>query len=668
MTTTTGCTFSSLTSSVFFGGKQHRLLDVKSTNFNRRHQGRTGTQITAMGKKSARKGKAAAPAPPSPSNTTGGGGDAAAPGGGGGAAAKKQNQSMKSGGSKGVSEGSAYQTETRKIILSLNKVRKVTPQGKELIKNINLGMYLGAKIGILGANGAGKSTLMRILAGQDTAFDGDIYLDDGIKIGYLEQEPELDAGETVGENVDAGVAAIKAEITEFEQISVDMANPDADIDKLMKRMTQLQDKLDASNAWEIDRTVDRAMDALRVPPREALVKNLSGGERRRVALCRLLLADPDILLLDEPTNHLDAQSVAWLEQFLAQFRGTVVAITHDRYFLDNVAGWILELDRGEGIPFEGNYTTWLESKANRLDMEDKKASSMDKALKQELEWVRKNAKGQQKKGKARLRAYDELCAASAEYTKREGMDSITIPTAPRLGDVVLTCEGLTKGFDTRGLLIDNFTATIPPGSIVGIVGGNGAGKTTLFRMIVGEDKPDAGSCAVGETVKLMYVDQSRDSLDPSKSVFEELTGGADEVNLGGKAVNSRAYCSWYNFKSSDQQKKVGDLSGGERNRLQLARVLTSGGNCLLLDEPTNDLDVATLRALEEALLSWNGCAFVISHDRWFLNKIATHIVAFEGDSQVTFYQGSYDEYEAHRIERMGGEAPKPLKYRPLVNV
>jgi len=666
----TGSTFSSLTSSVFFGaGGQGRGGKLKS-NFNNRRQKHGAMQITAMGKKSARKGKAAAPAgPPSPSNT--GGGDAAAPGGGGGgggAAAKKQNQSMKSGGSKGVSEGSAYQTETRKIILSLNKVRKVTPQGKELIKNINLGMYLGAKIGILGANGAGKSTLMRILAGQDTAFDGDIYLDDGIKIGYLEQEPELDAGETVGENVDAGVAAIKAEITEFEQISVDMANPDADIDKLMKRMTQLQDKLDASNAWEIDRTVDRAMDALRVPPREALVKNLSGGERRRVALCRLLLADPDILLLDEPTNHLDAQSVAWLEQFLAQFRGTVVAITHDRYFLDNVAGWILELDRGEGIPFEGNYTTWLESKANRLDMEDKKASSMDKALKQELEWVRKNAKGQQKKGKARLRAYDELCAASAEYTKREGMDSITIPTAPRLGDVVLTCEGLTKGFDTRGLLIDNFTATIPPGSIVGIVGGNGAGKTTLFRMIVGEDKPDAGSCAVGETVKLMYVDQSRDSLDPSKSVFEELTGGADEVNLGGKAVNSRAYCSWYNFKSSDQQKKVGDLSGGERNRLQLARVLTSGGNCLLLDEPTNDLDVATLRALEEALLSWNGCAFVISHDRWFLNKIATHIVAFEGDSQVTFYQGSYDEYEAHRIERMGGEAPKPLKYRPLVNV
>jgi ATP-binding cassette ChvD family protein len=670
MTTMTGSTFSSLTSSVFFGaGGQGRGGKLKS-NFNNRRQKHGAMQITAMGKKSARKGKAAAPAgPPSPSNT--GGGDAAAPGGGGGgggAAAKKQNQSMKSGGSKGVSEGSAYQTETRKIILSLNKVRKVTPQGKELIKNINLGMYLGAKIGILGANGAGKSTLMRILAGQDTAFDGDIYLDDGIKIGYLEQEPELDAGETVGENVDAGVAAIKAEITEFEQISVDMANPDADIDKLMKRMTQLQDKLDASNAWEIDRTVDRAMDALRVPPREALVKNLSGGERRRVALCRLLLADPDILLLDEPTNHLDAQSVAWLEQFLAQFRGTVVAITHDRYFLDNVAGWILELDRGEGIPFEGNYTTWLESKANRLDMEDKKASSMDKALKQELEWVRKNAKGQQKKGKARLRAYDELCAASAEYTKREGMDSITIPTAPRLGDVVLTCEGLTKGFDTRGLLIDNFTATIPPGSIVGIVGGNGAGKTTLFRMIVGEDKPDAGSCAVGETVKLMYVDQSRDSLDPSKSVFEELTGGADEVNLGGKAVNSRAYCSWYNFKSSDQQKKVGDLSGGERNRLQLARVLTSGGNCLLLDEPTNDLDVATLRALEEALLSWNGCAFVISHDRWFLNKIATHIVAFEGDSQVTFYQGSYDEYEAHRIERMGGEAPKPLKYRPLVNV
>ena len=646
------------------GGGRKLLVASRRRQQN---QQRKLQQITAMGKKSARKGKSAAPPPPPSGGGSGGGG-----GGGGdakpaGAAAKRQNQSMKSGGSKNVSEGSAYQTETRKIILSLNKVRKVTPQGKELIKNINLGMYLGAKIGILGANGAGKSTLMKILAGKDTAFDGDIYLDDGIKIGYLPQEPELDAGETVGENVDAGVAAIKAEIAEFEQISVDMANPDADIDKLMKRMTQLQDKLDASNAWEIDRTVDRAMDALRVPPREALVKNLSGGERRRVAICRLLLADPDILLLDEPTNHLDAQSVAWLEQFLAQFRGTVVAITHDRYFLDNVAGWILELDRGEGIPFEGNYTSWLESKANRLDMEDKKASSMDKALKQELEWVRKNAKGQQKKGKARLRAYEELCAASAEYTKREGMDSITIPTAPRLGDIVLTCEGLTKGFDTRGLLIDNFSATIPPGSIVGIVGGNGAGKTTLFRMIVGEDQPDAGSCKVGETVKLMYVDQSRDSLNPSKSVFEELTGGADEVNLGGKTVNSRAYCSWYNFKSSDQQKKVGDLSGGERNRLQLARVLTSGGNCLLLDEPTNDLDVATLRALEEALLSWNGCAFVISHDRWFLNKIATHIIAFEGDSQVTFYQGSYDEYEAHRIERMGGEAPKPLKYRPLVN-
>ena len=631
-------------------------------------------QITAMGKKSARKGKAAAPAPPSPSNTTGGGGDAAAPGGGGGggggAAAKKQNQSMKSGGSKGVSEGSAYQTETRKIILSLNKVRKVTPQGKELIKKHQFGDVF-----------RGENRDIRRERRREVDVDADFSrarhrVRRRHLFGRRHKNRLLGAGARVGRRGDGRgergrrgvVAAIKAEITEFEQISVDMANPDADIDKLMKRMTQLQDKLDASNAWEIDRTVDRAMDALRVPPREALVKNLSGGERRRVALCRLLLADPDILLLDEPTNHLDAQSVAWLEQFLAQFRGTVVAITHDRYFLDNVAGWILELDRGEGIPFEGNYTTWLESKANRLDMEDKKASSMDKALKQELEWVRKNAKGQQKKGKARLRAYDELCAASAEYTKREGMDSITIPTAPRLGDVVLTCEGLTKGFDTRGLLIDNFTATIPPGSIVGIVGGNGAGKTTLFRMIVGEDKPDAGSCAVGETVKLMYVDQSRDSLDPSKSVFEELTGGADEVNLGGKAVNSRAYCSWYNFKSSDQQKKVGDLSGGERNRLQLARVLTSGGNCLLLDEPTNDLDVATLRALEEALLSWNGCAFVISHDRWFLNKIATHIVAFEGDSQVTFYQGSYDEYEAHRIERMGGEAPKPLKYRPLVNV
>jgi energy-dependent translational throttle protein EttA len=620
--------------------------------------------VIMNGKKSQRKGGAPTTTTTTTNTPTPSSGNSSSSSNG---SAAQQNQRMKSGGSKQVSEGSAYQTETRKIILSLSKVRKVTPQGKELIKNINLGMYLGAKIGILGANGSGKSTLMKILAGKDKAFDGDIYLDEGIKIGYLSQEPELDAGETVGENVDAGVAQIKKEIEEFEQISVDMGAPDANMDKLMKRMTQLQDKLDASNAWEIDRTVERAMDALRCPPRNALIKNLSGGERRRVAICRLLLADPDILLLDEPTNHLDAQSVAWLEQFLAQFRGTVVAVTHDRYFLDNVAGWILELDRGEGIPFEGNYTKWLESKATRLDMEDKKVSSMDRALKQELEWVRKNAKGQQKKGKARLRQYEELCTASAEYTKREGMDSITIPTAPRLGDVVLTCDKLSKGYDSRGLLIDKFTATIPPGSIVGIVGGNGAGKTTLFRMIVGEDKPDGGSCTVGETVKLMYVDQSRDSLDGNKTVFEELSGGAEEVNLGGRSVNARAYCSWYNFKSADQQKKVGDLSGGERNRLQLARVLTSGGNCLLLDEPTNDLDVATLRALEEALLSWNGCAFVISHDRWFLNKIATHIIAFEGDSQLTFYEGSYDEYEAYRILRMGGEAPKPLKYRPLVN-
>jgi len=427
----------------------------------------------------------------------------------------------------------------------------------------------------------------------------------------------------------------------------------------------LQNKLDASNAWELERTVARAMDALRCPPGDALVKNLSGGERRRVAICRLLLSQPDILLLDEPTNHLDAQSVAWLEQFLATFKGTVVAITHDRYFLDNVAGWILELDRGEGIPFEGNYSSWLESKSKRLEAENKKKSSLDRQIEQELEWVRSNAKGQVKKGKARLRAYEELCEAAAKFQARQDLDSITIPAAPRLGDVVITAENLQKGYPGRGLLIDNLSCNIPPGSVVGIVGGNGAGKTTLFKMVTGQETPDGGNLTVGETVKLMYVDQSRDSLDPEKTVFDTLSGGAEEINLGTRQVNARAYCSWYNFKSADQQKKVGMLSGGERNRLQLARTLTSGGNCLLLDEPTNDLDVATLRCLEDAIETWNGTTICISHDRWFLNKIATHILAYEGDSNVVFFEGSYDEYEAHRLERMGGEEPKPLKFRPM---
>ena len=584
-------------------------------------------------------------------------------GGGGGGAKTGGNQGHKSPGK--VKEGSAYQTETRKIILSLGKVRKVTPNGKELIKNINLGMYLGAKIGILGANGAGKSTLMKILAGVDKDFDGEIFLDDGIKVGYLPQEPPLDDGETVMENIEVGVAAVKADIDEYNKISMEMAEPDCDMDRLMARMDQLQTKLDASNAWEIDRTVERAMDALRCPPGDAKVKNLSGGERRRVAICRLLLSQPDILLLDEPTNHLDAQSVAWLEQFLATFPGTVVAITHDRYFLDNVAGWILELDRGQGIPFEGNYSSWLESKSRRLEAESKKQDSLSRTINQELEWVRKNAKGQQKKGKARLRAYEELCEAANQFTARAELDSITIPAAPRLGSTVIDVEGVTKGYDSRGLLIEDLNCMIPPGAVVGIVGANGAGKTTLFKMITGVDKPDAGEVVVGETVKLMYVDQDRGSLDDNKTVFEELSGGAEEISLGTRTVNSRAYCSWYNFKSADQQKKVGTLSGGERNRLQLAKTLTSGGNVLMLDEPTNDLDVTTLRALEEAIMSWNGVTMCISHDRWFLNKIATHILAYEGDSKVTFFAGSYDEYEEHRKERMGGAEPAPIKYKPM---
>ena len=610
----------------------------------RRLSARRGDLCVRAGKKDKRK--------------SGGGG-----GGGGGGAKTGGNQGHKSPGK--VKEGSAYQTETRKIILSLGKVRKVTPNGKELIKNINLGMYLGAKIGILGANGAGKSTLMKILAGVDKDFDGEIYLDDGIKVGYLPQEPPLDDGETVMENIEVGVAAVKADLAEYNDISMQMAEPDCDMDKLMARMDALQTKLDASNAWEIDRTVSRAMDALRCPPGDALVANLSGGERRRVAICRLLLAQPDILLLDEPTNHLDAQSVAWLEQFLATFPGTVVAITHDRYFLDNVAGWILELDRGQGIPFEGNYSSWLDSKSKRLEAEGKKQDSLQRTINQELEWVRSNAKGQQKKGKARLRAYEELCDAANAFTARAELDSITIPAAPRLGSEVITVSGVSKGYEGRGLLIEGLDCIIPAGAVVGIVGANGAGKTTLFKMITGVDAPDAGTVTVGETVKLMYVDQDRGSLNADKTVFEELSGGAEEISLGSRTVNARAYCSWYNFKSSDQQKKVGDLSGGERNRLQLAKTLTSGGNVLMLDEPTNDLDVTTLRALEEAVMSWNGVTMCISHDRWFLNKIATHILAYEGDSKVTFFAGSYDEYEEHRKERMGGAEPAPIKYKPM---
>ena len=579
-------------------------------------------------------------------------------GGGGGGGGPK----LKSPGE--VASGSAYQMETRKIILSLSKVTKRTPQGKELLKDVSLGMYLGAKIGVLGANGAGKSTLMKILAGVDTAFDGELRLEDGIKVGYLSQEPVLDDGATVMENIQAGVQAVQAELAEFEQLAVEMAEPDCDMDALLARMDVLQAKLDASNAWELDRLVERAMDALRTPPGDALVANLSGGERRRVAICRLLLQAPDILLLDEPTNHLDAESVAWLETFLATFPGTVVAVTHDRYFLDNVAGWILELDRGKGVPFEGNYSGWLESKSARLESEGKRQDSLLRTIKAEAEWASKQAKGQQKKGKARLARYEELCDRAAQFTARATLDSITIPAAPRLGGQVVEAQGLTKGYGSR-LLIDDLSLSIPPGAVVGIVGANGAGKTTLFRLLAREEDPDAGVLTVGDTVKLMYVDQSRDSLNAGNTVYEELAGGRDEVALGTREVNARAYCSWYNFRGTDQQKKVGDLSGGERNRLQLAKTLAGGGNVLMLDEPTNDLDVTTLRALEEAIVSWNGVVLCISHDRWFLNKICTHILAYEGDSAVTFFEGSYAEYAAYRKEALGGAEPKAIKFKPM---
>ncbi|KAG0561837.1 hypothetical protein KC19_9G096300 [Ceratodon purpureus] len=580
--------------------------------------------------------------------------------GGGGSVVQKERAPSSEGGAK----ESAYANETRKIILSVHKLKKVTPMGKELLKNISLGMYYGAKIGVLGPNGAGKSTLMKILAGVDKTFDGDMYLEPGIKVGYLSQEPELKDGLTVMENIEPALAETRKLLSDFEKVSADMANPDADMDKLMNRMEQLQNALDATNGWELERQLERALNALRCPPGDALVANLSGGEARRVALCRLLLQTPDILLLDEPTNHLDAEAVAWLERYLAEFKGTVVAITHDRYFLDNVAGWILELDRGQGIPFEGNYSSWLDSKAKRMESESKQQTSLSRNIQRELEWIRMNAKGQQKKGKARERAYEELLQKASEYQKADKLESMFMPPGPRLGNVVVEAQGLQKGFNGR-LLIKDLTFNLPPGGVVGVIGGNGAGKTTLFRMILGQDNPDGGALRVGETVAPLYVDQSRDSLDPEKTVFEEITGGLEELVLGQRTVNGRAYCSWFNFKSGDQQKKVGMLSGGERNRLQLAKVMKKEGNLLLLDEPTNDLDVDTLRALEDAIQDFAGCAVIISHDRWFLDRLATHILAFEGDSQVYYYAGSYTEYEADRRKRLGNKEPTRLKYAAL---
>jgi energy-dependent translational throttle protein EttA len=549
------------------------------------------------------------------------------------------------------------------FIFTMKDLRKVTPQGKEILRGIWLSFYPGAKIGVLGANGAGKSTLLRIMAGLDKDFAGEAFPAAGTRIGHLPQEPQLDPAKTVLETVEEAVAPQRAIVKRYEELSADWSEENAD------ELGRLQDKIDAQNLWELDRHLEVAMDALRVPPGEAPVKTLSGGEKRRVALCRLLLQPSDMLLLDEPTNHLDAESVAWLERFLKEYPGTVVAVTHDRYFLDNVAGWILELDRGAGIPWEGNYSSWLQQKENRLAQEEKEESARRRTLQRELEWVRMAPRARQAKGKARLTHYEELLAQEQAAEKREGRAEITIPPGPRLGDLVIEAKGLRKGYGDN-LLMDDVSFILPRGGIVGVIGPNGAGKTTLFRMIVGQEKPDAGTLRVGESVVLSYVDQSRDSLAAKKTVWEEISdGGKDTVMVGKREVNSRAYAASFNFKGPDQQKKVGDLSGGERNRLHLATLLKSGGNLLLIDEPTNDLDVDTLRALEEALVAFAGCAVVISHDRWFLDRIATHMLAFEGDSRVVWFEGNYQDYEADRHRRLGAEADQPhrIKYRKLTH-
>jgi energy-dependent translational throttle protein EttA len=547
------------------------------------------------------------------------------------------------------------------FIFTMKDLRKITPQGKEILRGIWLSFYGDAKIGVLGANGAGKSTLLRIMAGVDKDFNGEAFAAAGTKIGFLPQEPQLTAGKTVLETVEEAVAAKRAILKRYEDLSADWSDENAD------ELGRLQDQIDAQNLWELDGHVEHAMDALRLPPPEAEVSTLSGGEKRRVALCRLLLQPNDMLLLDEPTNHLDAESVAWLERYLKDFPGCVVAVTHDRYFLDNVAGWILELDRGAGIPWEGNYSSWLDQKKNRLQQEEKEESARQRTLQRELEWVRLSPRARQSKGKARLAHYEELLAEQEATEKRDGAAEITVPAGPRLGEVVIEAKDLRKAYGDN-LLMDDVNFLLPRGGIVGVIGPNGAGKTTLFRMIVGQEKPDAGSLRVGDTVVLSYVDQSRDTLAGERSLWEEISdGGRDTVMVGKREVNSRSYAASFNFRGPDQQKKVKDLSGGERNRLHLAKVLKSGGNLLLLDEPTNDLDVDTLRALEEALVNFAGCAVVISHDRWFLDRIATHIMAFEGDSQVVWFEGNYQDYEADRHRRLGAEADQPhrIKYRKL---
>ena len=550
-------------------------------------------------------------------------------------------------------------------IYVMKGLNKTYPGGKQVLKDIWLSFLPGAKIGVLGLNGAGKSTLLRVMAGRDDNFTGEAWAAEGAKVGMLEQEPALDAKKDVLGNVMDGAGDMARMLARFEEVSNAFSDPDADMDKLIAEQAELQEKIDAGNGWDLQRTVEIAMDALRCPPADADVEKLSGGERRRVALCRLLLSKPDLLLLDEPTNHLDAESVAWLERHLAEFPGTVVAVTHDRYFLDNVAGWILELDRGAGIPWEGNYTSWLKQKEQRLAQEEKATDTRRRTLQRELEWMGQSPQARRTKSKARIAAYNQL----VEEEQKATLDTaqIVIPPGPRLGDHVITAEKISKGFGDR-LLIDNLSFNLPPGGIVGVIGPNGAGKTTLFKMITGQEKPDSGSFSVGPTVKLGYVDQSRETLDSNKTVWEELSGGLDIIKLGNREVSSRAYCGSFNFKGADQQKKVGQLSGGERNRVNLAKMLKSGANVLLLDEPTNDLDVDTLRALEEALVDFAGCAVVISHDRWFLDRIATHMLAFEGDSHVEWFEGNYQDYEADRHRRLGTDADQPhrIKYKPLV--
>ncbi len=552
-----------------------------------------------------------------------------------------------------------YRRMSSQYIYSMYKLSRTHPPDKQVLKDISLSFFPGAKIGVLGLNGSGKSTLLRIMAGQDQEYRGEAQLAPGATVGMLEQEPQLDENKDVRGNVEDGVAETRALLDRFNELASNYSDETAD------EFARLQDRIDAADAWNLDTQLDQAMDALRLPPSDASVVNLSGGERRRVALCRLLLSAPDLLLLDEPTNHLDAESVGWLEQHLEDYKGTIVAVTHDRYFLDNVAGWILELDRGSGLPFKGNYSSWLEQKQERLSQEERQESARQRTIAQELEWVRENPKGRRKKAKARLNNYERLLAE--ERNVKLDSVQIHIPPGPRLGDKVIEVSNLRKGFGDR-LLIEDLSFSLPPAGIVGVIGANGAGKTTLFKMIVGDEQPDGGTLTVGETVDLAYVDQSRDALAPDKTVWEEISDGYDNIKVGEREIASRAYVAGFNFKGSDQQRKVGVLSGGERNRVHLAKLLRRGGNTLLLDEPTNDLDVDTLRALEEALLAFPGCAVVISHDRWFLDRVATHVLAFEGDSQVVWFEGNFEAYEEHRHERLGAEADRPhrITYKKLV--